>query len=457
MKDKILQKLNLSAGTKNVAKIISGTMAGQLISFFTLPIMTRMYGAGIMGVWAVVSSFTYIIKAFSDLGLGNAIMVEDEEHTLDTYNVISTLSLFTSFLMGVFFYVYYVLFPNGDNIPAFTMASIIAVNAWLAKQVDTCYSWLNKEKNYKVLMRNPVINNVAIAVISILLGVLGYKKYGYYIGYMSGTLFTLLNMKKHLPLKIFTINVKRFVRTFKVHRNFIKYQMPANLFTQVKNALPSLLMKNIFGSWAIGYLSVSMRIVNTPINLLGTSVGRVFFSDVAGFKRKGQVEKISDYVISSMKKSFRLAIIPFTFIFAFGDVIAVVFLGEKWYPAGQMLRVMSFMALFTLVMMSTQGLSIVLEKQKYNVYIAVFQIISGLFSFIVIGKIFDSAILSLTLFAVFTVITQTIYFSFLYRAMGVSPKVYLKNAALDLVLMFVGTVILRFIAMQFSIVDTILF
>ena len=122
-----------------------------------------------------------------------------------------------------------------------------------------------------------------------------------------------------------------------------------------------------------------------------------------------------------------------------------------------MLRVMSFMALFTLVMMSTQGLSIVLEKQKYNVYIAVFQIISGLFSFIVIGKIFDSAILSLTIFAVFTVITQTIYFSFLYRAMGVSPKVYLKNAALDLVLMFVGTVILRFIAMQFSIVDTILF
>ena len=48
------KKLKISPALRNVVKISGGTILGQAISIVTLPIITRMYGAEIMGIWATI-------------------------------------------------------------------------------------------------------------------------------------------------------------------------------------------------------------------------------------------------------------------------------------------------------------------------------------------------------------------------------------------------------------------
>ena len=77
LKEKI-QTLMKSQMLRNVTKISSGTILGQAISIVTLPIFTRLYGATVIGYWTLFTSVAVIVNAFSDLGLSNAIMMDDE-------------------------------------------------------------------------------------------------------------------------------------------------------------------------------------------------------------------------------------------------------------------------------------------------------------------------------------------------------------------------------------------
>ncbi|MGP6146517.1 oligosaccharide flippase family protein [Jeotgalibaca sp. A122] len=450
----ITKKHSISLSSKNIVKVTSGTLVGQIISFATLPMLTRIYGASIMGIWAIIASLTFIIKAFSDLGIGNAIMVSNDEEVLDLYSVVSTISLVITILVSGLIFIYYSFFPSNEGLSAFWMALIIAVNSWTAKQVDICYAWLNRDKNYQVLMKNPIISQVSIFIFSVSLGLLGFKGFGYFIGSMAGSFFSLLNMKRYLPTRIFTIQVKKYKYVLHKNKNFIKYQMPSDLLGRIKDSLPTLLINFIFGSEAVGYYSLSMRMISTPVNLLGTSVGRVFFSDIAEKKRNGL--DYWDDIHKTINTAFKICIIPLIFILAFGDVFTVILLGEGWYVAGQMLRIATIIGLFTFIMMSTLGIDIVLEKQSYTIIASVAQIINGIFSFFIVGKIFDSPYISLVFNCILTMVIQTVYYTALYKVMNKPIWMYLKNVLTNLIIIFFGSLIFRYIGIWLGIVDSII-
>ena len=103
-----INKLNLSTNKKNVAKISMGTIIGQIISVITLPIVTRLYDANILGLWALMNSIILIINSFSDLGLSNSLMVQKDAEVEQSYRVISTVSFLFSTAAGIILSLFYV-------------------------------------------------------------------------------------------------------------------------------------------------------------------------------------------------------------------------------------------------------------------------------------------------------------------------------------------------------------
>ena len=174
----ILSRIKMSNSVKNVSKISGGTMLGQIISLVVVPIYTRLYGASIMGTWTLFASIANIIVTFSDMGMKNAIMLEDnEEDTIELYTVITTLTLVISLVSSLLIFGFYSLFPDKeDGIQAWLIALFVFVLSITLQQTQTCYTWLNKKCEYSILMKNPVVNNAFAAVIIIALGLLGQKK-----------------------------------------------------------------------------------------------------------------------------------------------------------------------------------------------------------------------------------------------------------------------------------------
>ena len=98
----ILKKLKASDMFINITRISTGTILGQIISFMTIPIFGRIYGAEIIGIWTFFNTLAVIINSFSDFGLTNSIMIEeDEDNVIETYKVINNIVVIVSIISGI--------------------------------------------------------------------------------------------------------------------------------------------------------------------------------------------------------------------------------------------------------------------------------------------------------------------------------------------------------------------
>lgn len=70
-----------------------------------------------------------------------------------------------------------------------------------------------------------------------------------------------------------------------------------------------------------------------------------------------------------------VAIAPMVVIMSFGDIVCTLFLGNDYVITGNLSRIIVFMTFFQFLMMATQGITIVLEKQQYALISGIVQII----------------------------------------------------------------------------------
>lgn len=453
LKEKI-QTLMKSQMLRNVTKISSGTMLGQAISIVTLPIFTRLYGATVIGYWTLFTSVAVIVNAFSDLGLSNAIMMDDEgEQSEKLFSVITTISFIISLIVGVGYFVIKSVTPDPSGLHPLFYSIVLFVLIFTQQQVNVCYNWLNKKKQYNILMKNPIINNVSVAVIAIPLGLMGFTKYGYYIGLVLGQVFTLFHMRRYLPRIFFDFKFRDHFDVIRSHLTYVKFQMPTYLVAQVKNQAPVFFIRSFFGVEILGYYSVCMRVLNIPVNLLASSIGKVYYQTAAEMKKKGQ--EVGDFTFRNIKRAMYVAIAPMIVIMSFGDIVCTLFLGNEYVITGNLSRIIVFMTFFQFLMMATQGITIVLEKQHYALISGIVQII-GYVAGLSIGKyVFSSLYIAVALMTVVFCVIQIIYFSKLFKIAGVSVTLYLKHVFSTLGLIIVITAVIRITLIALNIVPNL--
>ncbi|GAB5612394.1 oligosaccharide flippase family protein [Allocoprococcus similis] len=453
LKEKI-QTLMKSQMLRNVTKISSGTMLGQAISIVTLPIFTRLYGATVIGYWTLFTSVAVIVNAFSDLGLSNAIMMDDEgEQSEKLFSVITTISFIISLIVGVGYFVIKSVTPDPSGLHPLFYSIVLFVLIFTQQQVNVCYNWLNKKKQYNILMKNPIINNVSVAVIAIPLGLMGFTKYGYYIGLVLGQVFTLFHMRRYLPRIFFDFKFRDHFDVIRSHLTYVKFQMPTYLVAQVKNQAPVFFIRSFFGVEILGYYSVCMRVLNIPVNLLASSIGKVYYQTAAEMKKKGQ--EVGDFTFRNIKRAMYVAIAPMIVIMSFGDIVCTLFLGNDYVITGNLSRIIVFMTFFQFLMMATQGITIVLEKQHYALISGIVQII-GYVAGLSIGKyVFSSLYIAVALMTVVFCVIQIIYFSKLFKIAGVSVTLYLKHVFSTLGLIIVITAVIRITLIALNIVPNL--
>lgn len=453
LKEKI-QTLMKSQMLRNVTKISSGTILGQAISIVTLPIFTRLYGATVIGYWTLFTSVAVIVNAFSDLGLSNAIMMDDEgEQSEKLFSVITTISFIISLIVGVGYFVIKSVTPDPSGLHPLFYSIVLFVLIFTQQQVNVCYNWLNKKKQYNILMKNPIINNVSVAVIAIPLGLMGFTKYGYYIGLVLGQVFTLFHMRRYLPRIFFDFEFRDHFDVIRSHLTYVKFQMPTYLVAQVKNQAPVFFIRSFFGVEILGYYSVCMRVLNIPVNLLASSIGKVYYQTAAEMKKKGQ--EVGDFTFRNMKRAMYVAIAPMVVIMSFGDIVCTLFLGNDYVITGNLSRIIVFMTFFQFLMMATQGITIVLEKQQYALISGIVQII-GYVVGLSIGKyVFSSLYIAVALMTVVFCVIQIIYFSKLFKIAGVSVALYLKHVFSTLGLIIVITAVIRITLIALNIVPNL--
>lgn len=439
---KIISNIKLSGNKKNIAKISSGNIIGQVISMATIPMITRIYGAEIIGLWSLLNSIALIINSYSDFGLTNSIMTENNEEDVEKkYKVISTLSALICIVSSIIVTLFYFLFADEIEISYLLFFAFLAVLSVTLQQIQICYTWLNRKGNYNVLMKNPLVNNSVYGILAIVFGLLGSGIYGYFIAHLLGQIITLIHMKRNLPAFAFTFRLSDYINIFKRDNKFISYQLPTNVIGKFKEQLPSLLIKSFWGTKVLGYYSITLKVINIPSSLLASAIGRVFFQTVTKMIREGKT--IGEYVYNNMKRAMKIAVIPMSLFMAFCDVATIILLGTDWRSSGEFLRVLALRYLFVFIMNTVQGITIALNKQNYALISLICQIVSCSASLVAGRFIFNNIIYAFIFMTISSVIINIVFFGAIFKAMGIPKIKYIKLASFSVGIMFGLSFILR--------------
>lgn len=454
MLEKIMKKFKISQNKMNVMRLSGGTLIGQLISVVTIPFATRMFGAKVIGDWGVLQATATMANAISSLGLLNAVVVKDtDQESEDVVTAVSTFGMAFGILTGLFY-----IFAHSSmkvirvNTNPIFAAIFLFVAVFTLQQVQLCYNYLNKNKEYKILMWNPMLTNGLFGILSVIFGLLGFKQYGYHVAWIIGQIVALIHMRRFMPSFKVNFSPKFLKSVIKDNDEFVKYQFPALAVATVKNQIPTYLIKGLFGADMVGYYTMTVKILKLPITFLASAIGRVFFQTLA--ELKDNKEKLKNYAYRNINKLLKYSAIPMFFLLICGDVIVTIFLGKSWEVAGVMIRILALENMFLFLYQMSYGLPIVINKQKLSLYINIAQFAIYCISFVLGKVLFNDIYAALYILTIGFIISNVIYFAYMFSCMGISAWHYVRKVTTVFVVMVALAEVCRFVLKLIGIVST---
>jgi O-antigen/teichoic acid export membrane protein len=439
-----IQKTKDSSLIRNISKMLTGTVVGQALSTILVPIATRIYGAEYYGDLAVLISTSTIILSFLGFGLASAIMVanNDEEaqgiYKIAVYGTGIILLLLLSVMLFVAPY-----FKFFNTLLGYKTALILMMcSVFMSNMTNMSYAWLNRLGKFNVLLFNPIITPVINNAFLIPLGLLGYKNIGLYVGYILSQLGTLIHMQRYKGKMSYKLSPTKIKFLLKKNSDFILFQYPSGIANGVADQLPVQILSRFFGNTSVGYYSMTQRLLNIPINLIGGSITRVYFKEAADIQHKDGTARKFTYKLA--KTIMLLYSIPAILIMAFGDIIVPWILGSEWNTAGIYLQIMIIWNMFNLLVHCFGGFSSVIGMQKRNMVNAIVTLLADFVALIAVSILYNNPIITLLVFVLVHVVIHVWFYNDMF-----SKDIDLRNKYLKLsVLRFLGVigvvVLLRF-------------
>lgn len=374
LKNKIHSIINTKF-VRNVATVATGSIAMQAITIAFSPIITRIYGPesfGILGVFITLSSF---ITPIVTLTYVTAIVLPAEENEAIG---VARLSFFSAFVITLISIVVFIVLKN-NIVEIFNLQTVapylflLPIVIFFTASVQIYNQWLIRENQYKAIARVSVINSLIINLSKVVIG-LFYSTAAVLIFIVSigSILYSQMfrspishEVKKKLRLS--TIFKKQAIDDYlqlgKKFKDFPLYRAPQVLFNSFTKGIPLLLLAYFSGPTAAGFFSLSNRVLNMPAEIIGKSIGNVYYPRIA--KAANNQESLKPYIFKATVGMSGLVFVPLIIIVILGPQLFEFVFGVDWTMAGHYARWLFFSIFFEFILNPSKDALIVMGFQKY--------------------------------------------------------------------------------------------
>src|SRR5699024_10248705 len=152
---------------------------------------------------------------------------------------------------------------------------------------------------------------------------------------LKATLMAILSKKS--SYKEVENNVDEELKTTKQlakeHYDFPMYRAPEMFLNATSNGLPVLMLSTFFGPAAAGFYSIGKTVLRLPAELIGKSVGDVFYPRIA--EAANNKENLPLLIKKATLALAGVGILPYGLIIIFGPTIFSLVFGSDWAVAGE--------------------------------------------------------------------------------------------------------------------------
>ena len=260
---------------KNSLIVFSGTIFSYVISFVSIPLITKFYSPDVYGLFSVffglISTFSSISLLRLDIGLIRGSIQDSPHLILSSKFVLKVFTLFVLLISTV------LVINEIVNIEYVFCAPIVYFLGYSLLMS----SWFNKTKGYKILTINNIFKTSSKSILEIILGFLGFIKFGLYFSLLLSSIFSYLHFKKRFIKNKTQITKRILYDVFKKNKNLISFNVSNVLVDSLRGFVFLLLISQYFGLEKTGLYVFSSKILSVPFSLISLSLGKVFFETIS--------------------------------------------------------------------------------------------------------------------------------------------------------------------------------
>ena len=362
------EKIGGSSFGKSILLVASGTVVAQVLGIIFSPIITRIYPPGQYGILTAYSSVLSILAISASLDYQKAVPISKDDDEAINVLLLSVCFLIMSVILVT---ILIALFGNYllDLINSDTLYSykyLIPLGMLFLGAYDIALQWSFRNRDYRIITRTRISQSIASNINTVLFGLIGFGPIGLLLGFIIGQSAGITSLVSPLvkDKKLLSrVSINRLKYVMKRYKNFPLYSAPSNYVYTAGNEIPVLLLTAFFGSSVIGLFGLANRIIRLPMNLIGTSVAQVFYSEVAKIG-KDNPKEIKRLSVKLIKKLSIIALIPTIVLLLFGPSLFAFVFGSEWYEAGIFARILSVMVYFHFIILPLGRILEILEHQK---------------------------------------------------------------------------------------------
>jgi len=407
-----------------VLLLVSGNGVGQLITFLSIPILTRMYPPENFGVLALFTAVVLTLTVVVNGGYEWPIMLPEEESEAQNLVVISiwvSLGVSCGILLLALVSEIASIAPRGWTLFDY-WKWVVPVSLLMEGLLNPIKIWINRQRKYRLLSSIKIARSCFQAGVSLLMGWLDILPMGLIWGFWAGQIaalgVALVYYISTAGIAGFRINLQSWQMLTHTYRDFPQYSILSTLFVTLSKQLPFFLFPLLFidGDTINGFFSKAEQLLLAPISLISMSIGSVFFERASQASRRGDA-----FLAKETRDTFhRLCVLglPSLIIGLFiGPTLYQWLLGPEWKVSGEYARWLS-PYLYVLFLMTPLSCLVDIRRTLRSFLWITFFLLLGRFCLLYVGGHYLSAKETIHIYAIGSfvlVVLQLLYLLYMGR------------------------------------------
>jgi O-antigen/teichoic acid export membrane protein len=338
--------LNLGDSIRHGTKwLFTGNLAKRFLEFLIGIVLARILVPEDFGLVVTIQIFTGLAGYISGGGMGQALIQAKAVQAKD-FEVVFTIQLFICILIYALFYFISPYFAQWFDQPIYENLLRVSALTFLIRPFNNIpRSRLQREMKFKVIAIVEVLNIIFTGAISIYLALRGYAVWALILGGLIGAVFTVIVLTIASPWRP-RLTYDRVIAE-KLGSYGIKSSANEIIFYINKQAT-NLIVGRLYGAGALGLFNKAESLSALPVTIIAGSAYQTVFRALS--KIQDNIDQ-SKYVYLRTVTLVSVYTMPFYVgLWWLAEPFVGIVYGEKWLPAGILLKVLAVTGIFKCVM-----------------------------------------------------------------------------------------------------------
>ena len=416
---------NLSEFSKNVLKLLSSTVTASAIGLLTLPIITNIFPIPDLGRYQLLVSIIAMVGVVASMRYDMAIILpKGDTEASELYKLSFIVLVGITFVSTVVLYFFrYPLLALLNALDLISVTLFIPIGIFFYGLIEIIKNGLVRKKKFSefALLRVSQISTTQFSAISfgwffpdffILVG-------SYILGFIIASILYIkksiirVREKSTLSMKNIALSYKKFplINSSMVFLNTLSIELPV------------FFIAKYFSMEMLGLYMLASRVSIIPMNLIGTSVNKVYLQK-ATETFNNNPKKLFNVYKKTVKRLFILGLVPFIIILFFSPLLVRIVFGDEWIFSGTFMQILS---LGIFLQFSTSPISTtftIVNKQEIALYLTTVSLAVRFGSMYFFRSEIESFLWALTLS---TALFYLVYNLFIYRIILIETRKIKNN------------------------------